>query len=677
MKIWSTTMAMANSMPNSKSNRLVLVVSLGALAITLGTVGCGGNQPRQSESGGSGVAARSGSVSMDKNDYPVFPNADAGADPAASAEQGGKGFTGAGWETNTGFDFIGDPRALKGGMFRDHLLDFPGTLRLEGPESNSSFNYSVTTLAYETLLGLQPTTLEYIPALATHWQVSEDKMTFRFRLNPNARFSDGKPVTAADVVASFDFNMDKTLQSPSNVLVYGKFNRPEVESMYIVKVRAKELNWRNFLYFSGSMKIFPAHVLKDVNGERYLKDYNFKLLPGSGPYTIQEADIAKGKSISARRRKDYWAEKARANVGSNNFDELRFVVVRDETLAFEMFKKGELDGYAVSRARMWVEELNFDQIQRGLIMKRKIFNSEPRGFAGFAFNTRRAPFDDIRVRKALTLLVNRKQLIEKIMLNQYEQQNSYYANTPYENPDNPKNEYNPSEALKLLGEAGWKTRDAQGRLTKDGRPLEIELLYTSKTFEPHLTVYQEDLRRAGINVNLRLITGETQFQLINERRFQMSHQAWGGLLFPNPETSWHSSLANTDNTNNITGFKNARVDELLGQYDKMFNVDDRVRVIREIDGLLANSYEYALHWGAPYTRILYWNKFGHPQGYLARIGGYESIWSMWWFEPEMEAQLAETMRDSSKKLPPGEVDDRYWMQYAEQEKTATKARKVE
>jgi microcin C transport system substrate-binding protein len=175
------------------------------------------------------------------------------------------------------------------------------------------------------------------------------------------------------------------------------------------------------------MRIFPAHVLKTVNGESYLKEYNYKLLPGSGPYTIVEADIDRGRSITARRRQDYWAADARANVGTGNFDQLRFVVVRDENLAFEMFKKGELDAFPIGRARQWVEELNFEQIQRGLIQKRKVFNHEPHGFAGFALNTRRPPFDDLRVRKGLTLLFNRPQLIEKIMYNEYEPSNSYYA----------------------------------------------------------------------------------------------------------------------------------------------------------------------------------------------------------------------------------------------------------
>lgn len=621
----------------------------------------------------------SGPVSLDKNDYPVFPDADAGADPSVPAELGGKGFTGEGWETNTDFDLIGDPRAIKGGTLRYYLGDFPGTLRREGPESNTVFNYAMVAMAYETLVGIDSRTLKYIPSLATHWQISDDKMTFRFRINPNARFSDGTPVTSQDVVASYDFLMDKGLQAPHLQIFYGRLERPVAESKYIVRVKAKQLDWRNFLAFGG-MDIFPAHVLKDVTGERYLKEYNYKLLPGSGPYIIREADIVKGQSITVRRRTDYWGEKARANVGLGNFDAIRFVVVRDENLAFEMFKKGELDLYFVNSARRWVQETDFDNVKRGLIQKRKIYNHEPRGFAGFAYNTRRAPFDDLRVRKALTLLLDRRKLIEKIMFNQYEPLNSYYAGGPYENPDNPKNEYNPEEALRLLAEAGWKSRDSQGRLVKDGKPLQFELLYTSQTFEPHLTVYQEDLRRVGITVNLRLVNAETQFQLINQRRFEVTHQGWGaGSIFPHPDTIWISKLADLENTNNITGFKDPRVDELAENYGKMFAVEDRIRAIKEIDGILARSYHYTLHWTAPYSRVLYWNKFGTPPGYLSNTGDFmgagtgPGIPQMWWIDPEKESKLAEAMRNPSIQLEVGPVEDRYWLEYDKRPATASLA----
>jgi len=638
-------------------NRVVQLLLLGLVTVAA----CGGGAPAP-EPGSAAPAASRAAVSLDKADYPVFPDADAGADPSVSAEDGGQGFTGEGWQTNTEFDMVGDPRAVEGGRLREYIPDFPGTLRLFGfgPESNTQLNLQLSGLVYESLLGLDPMTYDYVPALATHWQISDDKLAYRFRIDPNARWSDGTPVVADDVVATWHFAMDKGLQSPSLQLSFGKFDPPVAESKYIVRVTTNQLNWRNFLYFSG-LPILPAHVLADIDGEAYLRDYNFKLLPGTGPYTLDEADIDKGNSVTIRRRSDYWAEAYRRNVGLHNFDEIREVVVREQNLAFEMFKKGDLDYYYFYVSRMWVEETNFDRIERGLIQKRKIYNSNPVGVQGLAFNTRRSPYDDIRVRKALALLMDRDTLIEKLFYGEYAPMTSYYAATPYENPSNPRNEYDPEQALALLAEAGWDSRDSEGRLTRDGQPLVIELLYSQQGSELWMTVFQEDLRRVGIGLNLRLATPETLFKLVMEREFDLVSMAWGGLEFPNPETSFHSSLADPDNTNNITGFKNSRVDELCAAYDKMFNIDERVAAIQEIDSILANEYHYILAWQAPFHRIAYWNTFGHPEGILSKSGDQTDIASLWWIDPEREARLAEAMRDSSVQLEVGETEDRYWL----------------
>src|SRR5579864_1580834 len=140
-------------------------VSVLIAVLVLGITGCGRSSNPESGSSSTAPTAPSGPVSLNKADYPVFPDADAGADPAVSAEQGGKGFTGKGWETNTDFDLIGDPRALKGGMFRDHIVDFPGTLRTVGPNANEVISSAISSMVYESLLNVHPSTLDYIPNL--------------------------------------------------------------------------------------------------------------------------------------------------------------------------------------------------------------------------------------------------------------------------------------------------------------------------------------------------------------------------------------------------------------------------------------------------------------------------------------------------------------------------------
>jgi microcin C transport system substrate-binding protein len=391
-------------------------------------------------------------------------------------------------------------------------------------------------------------------------------------------------------------------------------------------------------------------------------------MPGTGPYTLSDSDVEKGKSITIRRRKDYWAENNRINVGQYNIDEYKEIVVRDDNLAFEMFKKGELDYYYTVRPKTWAEELNIPSVQRGLIAKRAVFNNYPASLLYIAFNTRRKPWDDIRVRKALTLLFNRKQYIEKLFYNLFTPTNSYYPATVYENPSNPKNEYNPQEALKLLAEAGWKDRDAQGRLTKAGQPLQVEVLYGTKNYDPWLTVYQEDLRKVGITLNLRYTEPETRFKMIMQRQFELTGGAWGvGSVFPEPRPEYHSEGADRDNTNNITGFKDKRVDALSEKYEVTFDPAERTKLLRELDGVLAEQYHYMLRWYDPAQRIAYWNKYGMPQGTFTRTGDYlgslmPGIPQLWWVDPEKSEKLNQAMRDNSVKLEIPPVEDHYWQE---------------
>lgn len=224
--------------------------------------------------------------------------------------------------------------------------------------------------------------------------------------------------------------------------------------------------------------------------------------------------------------------------------------------------------------------------------------------------------------------------------------------------------------MQLLAEAGWKDRDAQGRLVKNGQPLTLEIMYSDQQSERFLTVYQQALSKVGIGMNLRLVTPETRFKLMMERNFDMVSTAWGALIFPNPETSFASSLADQANNNNVTGFKDARVDEILKLYDIEFDPAKRAALIKEIDGILANSYHYILGWDAPFSRIAYWNKFGQPEGYFSRVGDQSDMPSLWWLDPKKDAELRRALGDNSVNLPVGETEVRYWTEYGEREKAA-------
>ncbi len=596
-----------------------------------------------------------------------------GADLSVSPEQGGKGFTGEGWQTVTNCNILGDSNAIKGGSFAMRIPDFPNTLRTIGKDANSYVNNLMESMIYEPLLGTDPITEDFIPGLATHWKISEDKRQFTFRINPDARWADGKPVTSEDVIATWKLQVDPgILEAYSNIL-YGTYEQPIAESKYIVSVKTKELNWRQFLYFATSMRILPAHIIGNIKGGDYLEKFQFEVIPGTGPYIIVKDGISKGQSITFRRRSDYWAEKERSNIGLNNFDLVKFEVIQDESLAFEKFKKGDLDIYGVNRAQWWAERFDFDEYKRGLIARYRVFNENPNGVQGLVFNMRKPPFDDIRLRKAITYLWDRVKFNEKLFFTSYEMEYSYFPGSVYENPGNPRIGFNLDSARMLLEEAGWKDKNSEGYLVKSGKVFELNLPFDGGPGqERYLTIFQEDLKKAGIKLNLKQIDGTTRFKLGNERNFTILVTAWTGQRIPNPESMLKSNTADSPNTVNWTGIKDARIDELCNLYNITYDKKERIKIIREIDKIACSYFGYGFGWYAPYQRIAFHNKFSYPEWILPRTTDYLFTAIVWYYDPEKAAEYDAVKSDPKKKIEVKEVDQKYWLMVKEKEEAAGK-----
>lgn len=620
-------------------------------------------------------------------EVPVFPNEDRDADPAISAEKGGKGFSKVaaklGFVTNVDFKPVGSPNAKKGGELIRREADYPRNFRPMGPQANTSFNYLSRSLMYDSLLRLDPNTMDWIPNLATHWKKSKDGMTFWYRLNPNAKWADGSAITTEDVRLTYRLRVDKTVGSSTDS--FEKFAEPVCESKYIVKVVCKKKNWRNFLYFSGGANvILPGKVLKKYvdgveNGKQWREDYNTKFMMVSGPYEIKESELVLGQRFGLTRRKNYWNEAARSNVGRHNFDKITRVVISDAKIAFERLKKGEkgdINFVLVSTAKRWVKEMRPQKIQnmaRGLIQKRKIFNEQPQGVSGIALNMRDPVLKDVNVRKALALLLNRKRLLKELMFNQYIPTRSYWPGTEYQNPKNPKNRFDPEAAIDLMAKAGYEI-NKNGLMVKKGsdKQLTLRLTYATPGFTPHLSIYQEALKKVGINLSLNLTRGQQLWSQLQERKYQMCMISWGALQYPNPETSYKGSFADKLNNNNVTGVKNARIDELIKAYDKLEleAKKERVDMIKEVDGILANMYPYVLFWYGPYERFLYWNNFGYPESGLSRTGDYDDVEYYWWWDAEKAKKVEECRADESKRsfMKIGKTTIKYWLNLRKKQK---------
>jgi microcin C transport system substrate-binding protein len=584
----------------------------------------------------------------------------AGTDPNVPAELGGAGFKGDGWESNENYNTIGDTKAVKGGSLIMSLNEFPATLRTIGQNSNSYFQEILSRTIYEAMLDFDPVTQDYIPCLATHWKISDDKKEFKFRLNPDARWADGMPVTSEDVIASWKLYTDPQIIDPSLNEIFSKYEQPVAESKYIISVKAKEINFQQFWYFSIEFKILPAHYIKDTSGKDFLEKYQFKFVPGSGPYCITEKDITKGQSIMFRRRSDYWAEDLKFNKGKNNFDLIRFDIIQDRKLELEKFKKGEIDVLNVNSSVTWNEKLNSDDIKRGLMVKKRVFNEFPCQMQGIVFNSRKAPFDDIKIRKAFIYLFDREKFNQKLFFNSYSMINSFFPGSVYANPSNPVMKFNIDSAVILLKESGWFEKNSEGYLLKNGKELNIELPFL-KGMDRYLTIYQEDLKKAGIKLELKEIDFPTLIKLGNERTFLMLPFAWNNLLVPYPESFMSSESANQTGSSNWSGMKNEVLDKLINEYAVAFDKNERIKLIRKIDFIAVNNFSYIFQWYSDYQQLAYQNKFGYPECILGRFDDFRSILSLWYNDPEKCAEYDEAFQDKNKTLVTGDMDDKYWL----------------
>lgn len=653
----------------------ILPVCVGAV-LSLTLTGC----PEDKETKPGRTAVDKSGKSYQTQLWVKYKDIKPGADPSVTAEMGGDGFEAIadslGYVTFTPaadeLKYFGDPRAKVGGEIHTTISRFPLTFRVMGQNASFVENSMIQGMVYQSLLSTHPLTNDFVPQLASHWMISPDKMTFRFRINPNARFADGKPVTAEDVVATWKLAMDETILEPSMQLTYGKLEQPVAISKYIVEVKAKTLNWRNFYYFSLALPVLPAHEISNITGTEFLTKYEFTMPTGSGEYIFLPGDIEKGQSYTFTRRDDFWQKDDPMYKYTGNFDRVSFEVVKDNPiLEYEKFKKGDQDAFLFTglTTEQWLSDTTYEALSKGWVQKRRVYTNAPMGTNGYAFNLRKPPFDDPRIRMAFAHLHNREAIIGKLLYNEYTPTNSYYSNSIYENPNNPVLKYDPARAQQLLAEAGWTTKNSQGILTKNGKPFVIEM-GIPKVIEKFVTPYQQELRKVGIDLQIKLQDGNALFQNAMERNFIIHWISWGGLQVPNPETSFNSKLADQNNNNNLEGFKNVRVDELCRIYDTTFSRARQVDIIREIDSIAIATHHNALGWNPKGIRIAYWDKFGTPEYVLPRftqLGYYDAaIISTWWYDAD-KAEALEDAKKAKKALTVGKVDVTYWKEYKDKQ----------
>lgn len=538
-------------------------------------------------------------------------------------------------------DSVASPFARKGGTVRFNGAQPPKSFNAY--VDNNSYSTMVFDLLYEKLLGMDSESLELTPALARRWAVSDDGREFTFEIDARAKWSDGEPVTAADVKWTFDIVTDPKSETGPWKATLAFFESPEIVDVRTVRFRKRgngARDWRDILNCS-AFWILPKHAFE---GRNFNTLDLVKAVTG-GPYEIGRAEPQVETELVRHGR--WWRQDFPSCRNIYNFDRIRVRYFVDNENAFEALKKRMIDVYPVYTARLYSEGTRGKKFDHNWLLKRRVRNQAPIGFQGFAMNLRRPPFDDVRVRRAMAALLDRETMNRTMMNGAYFLLDSYYPDLyDAEHPcANAPQRYDPKEAAELLAAAGWKKDPADGRLKRDGRVFEFTFLSRSSTEDKFLALYDHALREQGIVMHIVRKDFAGWMRDMDEFAFDMTWAAWGSGTVKYPELAWSSAEADRKGSNNITGFKSTTVDRLIAAEKEMDRAVDRLNAYRKIDAAVAAEVPYVLLWQTDSTRLVYWNKFGMPKGVLSRFDREESVLCYWWYDLDKAEELERAMKE--------------------------------
>ena len=545
------------------------------------------------------------------------------------------------WETNDKAPPYASPNAKIGGVLKSYMLAYPLTFRLVGPNSNDGFaSWNRVSCLNFALVERHPNTLEFIPELATHWAVMPDQKTLYFKLDPDVTFADGVKVTADHYVFGWQMMLSEYIRDPYyNKNTKETIARVEKIDDHTLKIVGAYPSWRALAEFQVSP--MPMHAIKLDDG--WVKRDTWKSPVCVGPYQLTK--YKDGSFVTFERVKNWWGDNKRYLKGRFNFDQIHLKVIRDEKVAFEHFKKGDLSFYVVTMAQRWAKETDFDQIQKGWMVKRRIFTRSPEPTYGIAFNYRSAFFQNKKLRKALQHLFDFDKINHKLMYDAYVRINSFFGGTEYEKRGLLPYAFDPAKASSLLAEAGYKERGPDGILVNDKKErCSFTLTYGSAATERHLSIYAEDLKAAGVEMNLRLVDEAKAFKDGLDKNFQAIVFSRSSGLYPSPDQYLHSDYAKTDNNNNIFAFADPEVDKLIDVYMKNLDFKARLKAMHRIEDIVKDEAFYLPFWTGPYVRVLFWNAMGYTDEMEPLYSSDFNDSFTYWFDDEKGRTLEQAQK---------------------------------
>lgn len=562
------------------------------------------------------------------------------------------------------FDWV-NPNAPKGGHLRLMALGTfdslnPYILKGTSPIGTGDFHqYGISELNAPLMVGhgsYDPSGDEPASAyglVAESIQYADDLRWVVFNLRQEARFHDGRPITASDVEYSWRTLLEHGHPEYRNYLK--EVERVEILAPLRIRFVFKDSANRQQVLSLGDLPVLPKHywVQRDFN----LTSFEPPL--GSGPYRITE--VKPGRSLRFERVTHWWGEKLPVNVGKYNIQRVDVDFYRDRHIAFEAFKAGSFDLYIEHQAKNWASGYQFPAIARRDIIRAEIPHQIPAPAQALFINTRRAPFDDIQVREALAALFDFEWSNRTLFNSAYQRTTSFFPNSPFAARDLPQGaewlllkpwqeqlpaavfeqpfqvpvtdgKGVPREALRhalaLLQQAGWKT-GRNGLKNKQGQPLTLEILLVNPGLERILQPYIQTLRRVGIQAHLRTVDRAQFKQRLDAFDYDMTLLVLPQSLNPGPE-QWlyfHSSQANVRGSKNYAGIQNPVVDALLEAVMQARTKNQLESAMQALDRVLLWQHYIVPNWYISHHRIAYRKRLQHAQ-----IPPYTLGLRAWWLD---------------------------------------------
>lgn len=566
------------------------------------------------------------------------------------------------WEDSSDLTEFSSPDAKRGGILRDWLPSYPRTLRRIGPDAGTPFrrflldDYSMRVVhPHPNLPG------EYYPGLAESWSIDWDNKRVFFKLDPDARYSDGVAITADDYLFMFYFMQQDYHREPWSTNWYRigeTYTNITKYDDHTISIGVAEAKPDIFRLFEEDVAPVPSHHYKDY-GDDFVTRYQWVFEPTPGPYVVRDEDVKKGRSIALTRLDDWWANDKRFWRNRFNPDVRQIQIIRDMPKALEAFRKGDLDFFELTLPDYWHLKLPNDlpEVQNGYIGKYKIYNQKPRPNWGVSINKDKPLLDNLDLRVGIAYALNFDLAIEQTFRGDYERSNSFAEGYgEFTNHDVKARPFSVHKAKEYFAKAGYTEEGEDGILVKsDGSRLSFELTNYRQPYEGLVTILKEEARKAGLELRIQNLDFMTGVKLNNEKKHELVFTASNVSveLYPRFFDFFHSFNAYKKNgeikpdTNNSTSTAYPEWDALIERYDNSSSLEEIKEISLKLQELIHEDAAFIPSHKVTFARVAMWRWMKYPEGFDTRVtgSGYSDQFSLMWIdEEEREATRAAMKR---------------------------------